>query len=83
MMEETLPIIVLAKIFDQPGCIAYRCKTPNEARSLPGTLDAICADGVQIVLLTGPEIYSEYAPYRYMDDLWEFICTVRTLNKSA
>ena len=30
-------IYVIAKIFDQQGCIAYSCKTPNEARCLPGT----------------------------------------------
>ena len=30
-------IYVVAKIFDQQGCIAYRCKTLNEARCLPGT----------------------------------------------
>ena len=25
-------IYVVAKIFDQQGCLAYLCKTPNEAR---------------------------------------------------
>ena len=34
-------IYVIAKIFDQQGCIAYRCKTINEARCLPGTLQAL------------------------------------------
>ena len=28
-------IYVIAKIFDKQGCIAYSCKTPNEARCLP------------------------------------------------
>ena len=36
-------IYVIAKIFDQQGCIAYRCKTLNEARCLPGTLQAASA----------------------------------------
>ena len=27
-------IYVVAKIFDQQGCLAYLCKTPNEARCL-------------------------------------------------
>ena len=44
-------IYVVAKIFDQQGCLAYLCKTPNEARCLPGTLEALRADGVQIVVL--------------------------------
>ena len=44
-------IYIVAKVFDKPGCLAYRCKTPNEARCLPGTLEALRADGVQIVIL--------------------------------
>ena len=34
-------IYVIAKIFDKQDCIAYSCKTPNEARCLPGTLEAV------------------------------------------
>ena len=34
-------IYIVAKIFDQQGCIAYRCKTLNEARCVPGTLEAL------------------------------------------
>ena len=45
-------IYVVAKIFDQQGCLAYRCKSLNEARCVPGTLEALRADGVQIVLLS-------------------------------
>ena len=51
-------ISIVAKVFDQQGGIAYLCKTPNEARCLPGTLEALRADGVQIVILDSPEIYS-------------------------
>ena len=32
-------IYIVAKIFDRPGSLAYLCKTPNEARCLPGTLE--------------------------------------------
>ena len=74
-------IYVIAKIFDQQGCIAYRCKTINEARCLPGTLQALCEEGVQIVILDEPEIYSEYAPYEYIEDMKEFIDKVNMLNK--
>ena len=58
-------IYIVAKVFDQQGCLAYLCKTPNEARCVLGTLEALRADGVQIVILDSPEIYSEYAPYTY------------------
>ena len=69
-------IYIVAKIFDQRGCLAYCCKTPNEARCLPGTLEALRADGVQIVILDSPEIYSEYAPVpsRFMRKI---VCRLR------
>jgi len=76
-------IYVIAKVFDQQGCLAYRFKTLNEARCLPGTLEALRADDVQIVILDCPEIYAEYEPYNYVDDLKEFIDKVSVLNKTA
>ena len=41
-------IYVIAKVFDKQGCLAYQFKTINEARCLPGVLEALRADGVQI-----------------------------------
>jgi len=76
-------IYVIAKIFDEQGCIAYRCKTVNEARCLPGTLEALRGEGVQIVILDSPEIYAEYEPYNYVEDMKEFIDKVSVLNKIA
>ena len=76
-------IYIIAKIFDQRGCLAYRCKTPNEARCLPGTLEALRAQNVQIVILDDPDIYSEYAPYHYIDDMKDFIDRVSALNRAA
>lgn len=76
-------IYVVAKIFDQQGCIAYRCKTLNEARYHPGTLEELRAEGVQIVILNDPDIYAEYVPYNYIDDMKEFIDKVTELNKTA
>lgn len=76
-------IYVIAKIFDQQGCLAYQCKTINEARCLPGTMEALRAEGVQIVILDNPEIYSEYAPYVYVEDMKEFIDRVSKMNRAA
>ena len=76
-------IYVIAKIFDQQGCIAYRCKTVNEARCLPGTLEAIREEGVQIVVLDDPEIYAEYAPYNYIENVKVFVYQVGRLNKAS
>ena len=40
-------------------------------------------DGVQIVILDSPEIYSEYAPYTYIEDMKEFIDRIAQLNRAA
>ena len=37
---------------------------------------------MQIVILDDPDIYSEYAPYVYVDDMKEFIDRVNILNKN-
>ena len=76
-------IYIVAKIFDKPGSLAYLCKTPNEARCLPGTLEALRANGVQIVILDSPEIYSEYAPYSYVEDIKVFTDWICQMNRVA
>lgn len=76
-------IYIVAKIFDKQGCLAYQCKTVNEARCFPGTLEALRAEGVQIVILDSPEIYSEYAPYSYIEDMKKFIDLVSQMNRVA
>ena len=55
----------------------------NEARCLPGTLEALRADVVQIVILDSPDIYSEYEPYQYVADMKDFIDMVSNMNRSA
>ena len=55
----------------------------NEARCLSGTRETPRVDGVQIVILDSPEIYSEYAPYTYIEDMKEFIDRVAQLNRAA
>lgn len=76
-------IYVIAKVFDKQGCIAYSCKTPNEARCLPGTLEALRTEGVQIVVLDSPEMYPEYSPYTFIEDMKEYIDKVALLNTVA
>lgn len=80
---EDKKIYIVAKVFDSQGCLAYQCKSINEARCLPGTLEALRAEGVQIVILDNPEIYSEYAPYVYEEDMKKFIDMVSKMNRVA
>ena len=81
MSEKTF--YVVAKVFGKQGCIAYLCKDAREARCLPGVLDSIRAKGVEIIILDSPDLYSEYAPYRYIEDMKRFICLVYALNRDA
>lgn len=34
-------------------------------------------------ILDSPDVYAEYAPYRYIDDMRRFICLVYELNRDA
>ena len=76
-------LYVVAKVFDEQGCLAYPCKDAREARCLPGVLDSIRTKGVEIIILDSPDLYAEYAPYRYVDDMKRFICLVYELNRDA
>lgn len=67
---------IVAKMFDEQGCICYQCKTDKEMLSLPDYLELIRKKGMQIVLLNNTEIYSEYAPYTFIDDLNMFVSKV-------
>ena len=73
-------VIIVAKIFNQQSCLAYCCKNLTEANYVPNTLECIRHKGVQIVVLDDPAIYSEYAPYNYIEDLLDFINKVAKLN---
>ena len=55
----------------------------NEVCYLPGILEALRTDGELIVILDDPDIYSEYAPYSYVDDMKEFIDKVSKMNRVA
>lgn len=76
-------VYIVAKAFDEQGCYAYQCKDPDELLYVPGTLELIRNNDVQIVILDNPEIYSEYAPYHYIHQLKEFIQKVMLLNNAA
>ncbi len=82
-MVSRMDLFIQKKPYDKQGCLAYQCKSVNEARCLPGTLEALRAEGVQIVILDSPEIYSEYAPYSYVEDMKKFIDMVSQMNRVA
>lgn len=74
-------IYIIAKRFRGRGSLAYRCKTAGEARRLSKTLSDMEADGLQIVVLNSPEMYSEYAPYTDVEELEDFIARVSQMGR--
>ncbi len=76
-------IYIIAKVFDKQGCYAYQCKSQKELKYLPETLELLRDKDTQIVILDNPEIYSEYSPYNYIENLNDFVEKVIHLNKVA
>ncbi len=76
-------VYIIAKVFDKQGCYEYQCQNPKELMYVPGALELLRNEGVQIVILDNPEIYSEYAPYLYISKLNDFVEKVIHLNKVA
>lgn len=74
---------IVAKMFNEKGCLCYKCKTDKEMLSLPDYLELIRKKGMQIVLLNNTEIYGEYAPYTYVNDLEVFIRAVADVKETA
>lgn len=73
-LDNDIPeLYVVAKGFNERGSIYYRLKNRLEVRSVPDVLELLRPAGMQIVLLDNKEVYGEYAPYKEVKDLREFI----------
>lgn len=73
-LDTNIPeLYVVAKGFNDRGSIYYRLKNRLEIRSVPDVLELLRPEGMQIVLLDNKEIYGEYAPYKEVKELREFI----------
>ena len=70
--DERPPLYVIAKKFDEVGCICYRFKSDIEVRNSVVFIELISPEDTQIVVLSGREVYGEYAPYRDIETLSEF-----------
>lgn len=60
-------VYLVAKQFEEKGCVAYQCGVGNEERCIAPVLEIIRGAGMQLVILNDPEMYGEYAPYEYVD----------------
>lgn len=73
-LDNDIPeLYVVAKRFNQKGSICYRFRNKTEIRSVPDVLELLRTEDTQIVLLDNRDVYREYAPYKEIEDLKEFI----------
>lgn len=65
---------IVVKDCNKQGCICFKCPNKDLWVSLPRMLeDAVDVYRIEIIGLSDPNIYGEYAPYRFIDDLGDFI----------
>ncbi len=68
---------LIAKKFEEPGCIALQTESGKALAALVSYLGYKTLDkGVQILTVSDTETYGEYKPYRFLDSEKDFIATV-------
>lgn len=68
---------LIAKKFDEVGCIAVEAKRDKALANLVSYLGLRTLDrGIQILTLSNPEMYGEYKPYRFVASEKDFIDNV-------
>ena len=66
------------------GCYAYKTRQGRHLVELKRELnDAVGFQGVQIMTISRPEAYMEYAPYQIIEDEQEFIRLVKALRDAS
>lgn len=71
---------LIAKKFDQPGCLAVSVEPGKELAELVSEMGRKYLDmGIQILTLSNPETFGEYKPYRFVETLDAFIEKVDNL----
>ncbi|MBO6128272.1 MAG: hypothetical protein J6P79_05175 [Pseudobutyrivibrio sp.] len=58
---------VIVKNKNKRGCYALKAKHGNELVQLKNKLEASVKKDVQVVLISRPSAYGEYAPYNFAD----------------
>jgi hypothetical protein len=61
------------KNVNKKGCYALKSKHGKELVSLKNALERKVHDDVQVVLISRPTAYGEYAPYRFAESEQELL----------
>lgn len=73
---------VVAKDRYAHGCYAYETRQGRHLVELKRELnEVVCFKGVQVVTISRPEAYMEYAPYQIIEDEQEFIRHVKAMRE--
>lgn len=73
---------VVAKDRYAHGCYAYETRQGRHLVELKRELnEAVGLKGVQIITISRPEAYMEYAPYQIIEDEQEFIRLVKAMRE--
>ncbi len=68
---------LIAKKFNEPGCIAVETEGGKALANLVSYLGLKTLDkGIQILILSNPEVYGEYEPYHFVKTEKDFISKV-------
>jgi len=61
---------LIVKDINKQGCIAYKTRIGRELADLTKELNIIAPrKGIQVVIISRPTAYGEYAPYTFVDDV--------------
>ncbi len=71
---------ILAKDTNEHGCVALKTKPGKELGVLKNTLEnLVSGKHIQIVTISRPMAYGEYAPYSFVDTKEDLIDKVRAM----
>lgn len=71
---------ILAKGTNEHGCVALKTKPGKELGVLKNTLEnLVSGKHIQIVTISRPMAYGEYAPYSFVDTKEDLIDKVRAM----
>jgi len=73
--------VVVKKFDNHDGCVAFKTKTGPKLLRLKSRLENLANKDkdVEIVLISGPKMYGEYAPYKYVKTETELINKTKLL----
>ncbi len=72
---------ILAKLTNKHGCVALKTRPGKELGVLKNTLESlVLGKHIQIVTISRPMAYGEYAPYSFVDTKQELIDKVKSMT---